>query len=93
MLRRSKLLGVLITLLCLGLTFYRVDLGGLYGALAAANYLLVLPAAACWLVGYLVRTARWREILAESARCRFAVLYRDPDGRVCHQQPAPGTTG
>jgi len=74
-LRRSKLLGVLITLLCLGLTFYPVDLGGLYGALAAANYLLVLPAAACWLVGYLVRTVRWREILAESARCRFAVLF------------------
>lgn len=74
-LRKSKFLGVLITLLCLGLAFYRVDLGGLYGALASANYVLVLPAAACWLVGYVVRTARWREILAESARCRFGVLF------------------
>ena len=74
-LRRSKLLGILITLVCLGLAFYRVDLAGLYGALATANYVLVVPALACWLLGYVVRTARWRDILAESARCRFAVLF------------------
>jgi glycosyltransferase 2 family protein len=75
MLRKSKALGLLITLLCLGLAFYRVDLSALYTALAGANYALVPPAALCTLTGYVVRTARWRVILAEVAPCRFATLF------------------
>jgi uncharacterized protein (TIRG00374 family) len=74
-LRRGKLLGILITLLCLGAAFYRVDLGGLYGALAAADYVLVVPAALCTLAGYALRTVRWRTILAEAAPTRFVTLF------------------
>ena len=57
------------------MAFYRVDLGALYAALARANYVLVIPAALCTLTGYVLRTARWRVILAEGARCRFAALF------------------
>ena len=35
--------------------------------LAAANYLLLVPAALCTLLGYVLRTARWRVNLAEAA--------------------------
>lgn len=61
---KGKVLGVAITLVCLGLAFYRVDFQGLMVALAGANYLLLVPAVALWLVGYLARTVRWRVILA-----------------------------
>jgi uncharacterized protein (TIRG00374 family) len=60
---KGKILGILITLVCLGLAFYRVDYDGLFSALARANYLLLLPALLLWLVGYLTRTVRWRVIL------------------------------
>ena len=75
MLKRGKLLGPFVTLVCLGLAFYRVDVAALYGALAGASYVLVAPAALCTLAGYLLRTARWRVILAEAAACRFATLF------------------
>lgn len=60
---KGKLLGVVVTLVCLGLAFYRVDYGGLLSALAGANYALVGPALLLWFVGYLARTLRWRTIL------------------------------
>ena len=60
----GKILGVVITLVCLVLAFYRVNVDELLGALATANYLLVLPALLLWLVGYMARTLRWRAILA-----------------------------
>src|SRR6266508_4350190 len=74
-LRKSQLLGILVTILCLGLAFYRVDLRGLLDALAAGNYVLVAPAALCTLSGYLLRTARWRVILAEAVSCSFGTLF------------------
>ncbi len=73
--RKGGLLGVAVTLICLGLAFYRVDFEALYRALIGANYLFALPAALCTLVGYLIRTVRWRVILAESAACQFPTLF------------------
>src|SRR5919205_2861972 len=61
---KGKFVGIVITLVCLGLAFYRVDYGELVAALARANYLLLVPALLLWLVGYLTRTVRWRVILA-----------------------------
>ncbi len=66
---------MLITAVCLGLAFWKVDVGGLMGALAAANYWYVVPALLCWLVGYVLRTVRWQVILAEAATCRFETLF------------------
>ena len=64
---KTRLLGIAITLLCLGLAFYRVDVNELIGALAGADYTLVAPAVALWLIGYVARTVRWRTILAGSS--------------------------
>jgi hypothetical protein len=74
-LRRGKLVGIVVTLVCLGVALARVDLRGLFDALAAANYLMIVPAAVCTLLGYAARTARWRTILAEAAPCRFTTLF------------------
>jgi uncharacterized protein (TIRG00374 family) len=61
---RTRLVGIAITLVCLGLAFYRVNLDELIGALASADYTLVAPAIVLWLIGYVARTLRWRTILA-----------------------------
>lgn len=61
---RTRLIGIAITLVCLGLAFYRVNLDELLGALASADYALVAPAVVLWLIGYVARTLRWRTILA-----------------------------
>jgi uncharacterized protein (TIRG00374 family) len=60
---KTRLLGIAITLVCLVLAFYRVDVGALIGALAGADYALVAPAVVLWLIGYVARTVRWRTIL------------------------------
>jgi uncharacterized protein (TIRG00374 family) len=64
---KTRLLGIVITLVCLGLAFYRVNLDELLGALAGANYILVAPAVVLWLIGYVARTIRWRTILSQSS--------------------------
>jgi glycosyltransferase 2 family protein len=73
--RKGAMLGLLLTAVFLGLAFYRVDFVDLYAALAAANYLLLVPAALCTLLGYVLRTARWRVNLAEAAACPFVDLF------------------
>jgi len=61
---KGKIVGIAITLICLGLAFYRVDFATLIDSLARANYALVVPAIVLWLIGYLTRTVRWRVLLA-----------------------------
>jgi uncharacterized protein (TIRG00374 family) len=63
---KARLLGIAITLVCLGLAFYRVNLDELLRALAGADYALVAPAIVLWLIGYVARTIRWRTILSQS---------------------------
>lgn len=75
MLRKSRWIGLVLTVVFLGLTFNRVNLEELGGTLRTANYLLVLPAALSTLVGYLLRTARWRAILAGAVPASFGPLF------------------
>jgi glycosyltransferase 2 family protein len=63
---KGKIAGILITLVCLGLAFYQVNLQELLGALAGADYRLIVPAMLLWLLGYCIRTLRWRTLLAGS---------------------------
>ncbi len=63
---KGKILGILVTVVCLGLAVYGVNFAELRNALAGANYALIVPALLLWLVGYIVRTLRWRAILAGS---------------------------
>src|SRR5262245_8678765 len=64
---KTRLVGIAVTLLCLVLAFYGIDYHALWGALATANYVLVLPAMLLWLFGYVARSVRWRTILAGSS--------------------------
>jgi hypothetical protein len=48
----GKIIGIAITLVCLVLAFYQVNFQELYGALAGADYRLIVPAMLLWLVGY-----------------------------------------
>jgi uncharacterized protein (TIRG00374 family) len=73
--RKGGVLGIAITVVCLGLAFYKIDYEALYRALAEASYLYLIPAAVCTLAGYVVRTGRWRVLLAESAACSFGNLF------------------
>lgn len=72
---RSRILGGALTLVFLGLAFYRIDLPELLDALRSANYALVVPAALCTLLGYVLRTYRWRLILAQSVQIPFPTLF------------------
>jgi uncharacterized protein (TIRG00374 family) len=72
---RSRLLGIGLTVVFLGLAFYRIDLSELLDALRSANYTLMAPAALCTLLGYVLRTARWQLILTQSVQIRFPTLF------------------
>ena len=61
---KGKVLGLVVTLVCLGVAVYGVDYRSVLDALARANYALLAPALLLWLVGYLARTVRWRVLLA-----------------------------
>jgi uncharacterized protein (TIRG00374 family) len=74
-LRKSRWVGLLLTIVFLGLTLSKVDPGQLAGTLREANYVLVLPAAVATLTGYLLRTARWRTILAGAMPASFGPLF------------------
>lgn len=62
--RAGKIVGVVITLICLVLAFRQVNFQELVGALAGADYRLIVPATLLWLIGYCARTLRWRALLA-----------------------------
>jgi uncharacterized protein (TIRG00374 family) len=60
----GKIAGIVITIVCLFLAFRQVNLQELVGALAGADYRLIVPATLLWLIGYCARTLRWRALLA-----------------------------
>ncbi|HEX3246072.1 MAG TPA: lysylphosphatidylglycerol synthase transmembrane domain-containing protein [Chloroflexota bacterium] len=72
---RNRLIGVALTLLFLGLAFYRINLGEMLDALRTANYALLAPAALCTLAGYVLRAFRWQVILAQTVQIRFPSLF------------------
>ncbi|MFN0069996.1 MAG: lysylphosphatidylglycerol synthase transmembrane domain-containing protein [Chloroflexota bacterium] len=72
---RNRLIGVVLTLVFLGLAFYRVNVDELIGALRSANYALLVPAALCTLLGYVLRAYRWRSILSQSVHIGFPTLF------------------
>jgi uncharacterized protein (TIRG00374 family) len=69
------IIGLLLTVVFLVLAFQRVDLAGFVDELRAVNYVWLAPSAVCTLVGYLLRTARWRIILSGAARAPLTTLF------------------
>jgi len=71
----TRLLGLALTVLFLVLAFQRVDLGGFLDELKSVNYVWLLPSAVCTLLGYALRTVRWRVILTGAARAPLSTLF------------------
>lgn len=62
-------IGIIITLLCLGVVLWIVDLGQVLAALRSANWpIAVLPVVACQIVFMLLRAWRWRLMLGRRVR-------------------------
>jgi uncharacterized membrane protein YbhN (UPF0104 family) len=68
-------IGLLLTVVFLVLAFQRVDLAGFVDELRSVNYVWLLPSAVCTLLGYVLRTARWRIILSGAARAPLTTLF------------------
>jgi glycosyltransferase 2 family protein len=68
-------IGLVLTVVFLVLALQRVDLAGFVNELRGVNYVWLLPSAVCTLVGYVLRTARWRIILSGAARAPLSTLF------------------
>jgi glycosyltransferase 2 family protein len=71
----SRVAGLLITAVFLILALSRVDLTEFVAELRRVNYVWLLPSAVCTLLGYMLRTVRWRVILSGEARAPFTTLF------------------
>lgn len=71
----TRLLGVLLTFVFLWLALQRVDLKAFADELRSVNYVWLIPSALCTLLGYVLRTLRWRVILSGSARAPLKTLF------------------
>jgi uncharacterized protein (TIRG00374 family) len=72
---RARLVGFVITLAILAYGIWRLDLAEVAAALRRADYRLLPFSAGATLGGYLVRTARWRLILAPAQLLPVRALY------------------
>jgi uncharacterized protein (TIRG00374 family) len=68
-------IGLLLTVVFLFLALQRVDLAGFVDELRRVNYIWLLPSAVCTLLGYVLRTVRWRVILSGAARAPLTTLF------------------
>jgi uncharacterized protein (TIRG00374 family) len=71
----TRVLGFLLTIVFLVLAFSRVDLAAFAEEMRRVNYVWILPSAICTLLGYVVRTLRWRVILSGAARAPVSTLF------------------
>jgi uncharacterized protein (TIRG00374 family) len=71
----TRFVGLGLTVVFLVLAFQRVDLAGFVEELKSVNYFWLVPSALCTLIGYFLRTARWRVILSGAARAPMSTLF------------------
>jgi glycosyltransferase 2 family protein len=71
----TRVVGLGLTVVFLVLALQRVDLGGFVDELRNVNYVWLLPSAVCTLLGYVLRSVRWRVILSGAARAPLRTLF------------------
>lgn len=71
----STLLGILLTLIFLGLALYNIDPRKVGAALVRTDYRYVGLGLLCTFSGYLLRTVRWQVILAPTKEISLRRLY------------------
>lgn len=72
---KTKFIGFAVTVAFLGLILWKMNPAEFAEAIRSANYSYVVPAAVCTLLSYVLRTARWREILAPTKRVSVRRLF------------------
>ncbi|MCX6767200.1 MAG: lysylphosphatidylglycerol synthase transmembrane domain-containing protein [Candidatus Micrarchaeota archaeon] len=73
--RRAKLLAAIASLVLLVLLFSQINLGELASALSKADARLLVAAVAVETISLGLRTKRWKILLDEKTRIRFATLF------------------
>lgn len=73
--RLTRLVGLALTVVFLALALQRVDLPAFADELRHVNYVWLIPSAVCTLLGYVLRTLRWRVILSGAARAPLTTLF------------------
>ena len=68
-------IGLALTVVFLVLALQRVDLAGFVDELRGVNYLWLVPSAVCTLIGYVLRSVRWRVILSGPAQAPLTTLF------------------
>lgn len=71
---RTRYLGFAVTVAFLALLIWKIDLHEVGTALASANYVWLIPAIACTLSSYALRTLRWTTIMRPIRSLRFQIL-------------------
>src|SRR2546421_12667798 len=71
----TRIIGLVLTIVFLVLAFQRVDLAAFVDELKRVNYLWLIPSAICTLLGYVLRTVRWRVILSGAAQAPLSTLF------------------
>jgi uncharacterized protein (TIRG00374 family) len=71
----TRAIGLLLTVVFLVLALQRVDLPAFIDELKRVNYVWLVPSAICTLLGYVLRTVRWRLILSGAAQAPIRVLF------------------
>ncbi len=71
----TRFVGLGLTVIFLVLALQRVDLGAFVDELKSVNYVWLVPAAVCTLLGYALRTVRWQVILSGAARAPLRTLF------------------
>ncbi len=74
--RQTLVLNVGISLVFLDLVFAQIEWGVLLGALAEANYWMLLPSLALVVVSLFLRTWRWQWLLRSVGRVPFGPAFR-----------------
>lgn len=69
-------LNVGVSLVFLDLVFARIEWGSMWGALAGANYWMMLPSFALVIVSLFLRTWRWQWLLRAMGRVPFGPAFR-----------------
>jgi glycosyltransferase 2 family protein len=71
----TRILGLALTIVFLVLALRSVELSRFVEQLKTVNYFWLIPSAVCTLLGYVLRTARWRVILSGAARAPLSTLF------------------
>ncbi|MDI6809247.1 MAG: lysylphosphatidylglycerol synthase transmembrane domain-containing protein [Candidatus Eisenbacteria bacterium] len=73
--KRKAYFGIAVSVLCLFLAFRKTQFGELRNAFSQAEYLYLIPAAACTLTSFYIRAYRWKFLMKPLKNARTMSLF------------------